>query len=113
VLKPGAHFSISDIVLEGVLPANIQQAAEMYAGCVSGAIQKAVYLELIKRHGFTNIIVQKEKVINIPDDILSKYLSAEEMNAFKISGAGIYSITVYAEKPVQENTACCGPECCR
>src|SRR5690349_17170858 len=40
VLKPGAHFSISDIVLEGELPGNIKDAAEMYAGCVSGAIQK-------------------------------------------------------------------------
>src|ERR1035437_5477594 len=38
VLKPGGHFSISDIVLEGHLPENIQNAAEMYAGCVSGAI---------------------------------------------------------------------------
>src|SRR5687767_671231 len=55
VLKPGAHFSISDIVLEGTLPANIQQAAEMYAGCVSGAIQKQVYLELIEQNGFKNI----------------------------------------------------------
>ena len=40
VLKPGGHFSISDIVLVGELPGKIQQAAEMYAGCVAGAIQK-------------------------------------------------------------------------
>src|SRR5215203_7263983 len=33
-LKPGGHFSISDIVLEGQLPENIHNAAEMYAGCV-------------------------------------------------------------------------------
>src|ERR1044072_1932206 len=77
VLKPGGHFSISDIVLEGALPANIQQAAEMYAGCVSGAIQKQVYLELIKQNGFENITLQKEKAIHIPDDILINYLSAE------------------------------------
>ena len=42
VLKPGGHFSISDIVLEGELPKQIKEAAEMYAGCVSGAIQKQV-----------------------------------------------------------------------
>jgi SAM-dependent methyltransferase len=36
VLKPGGHFSISDIVLEGELPAEIREAAEMYAGCVAG-----------------------------------------------------------------------------
>src|SRR6186713_583465 len=36
VLKPGGHFSISDIVLEGSLPESIRNAVEMYAGCVSG-----------------------------------------------------------------------------
>jgi SAM-dependent methyltransferase len=112
VLKPGGHFSISDIVLEGALPANIQQAAEMYAGCVSGAIQKQVYLELIKANGFANITLQKEKVINIPDDILSNYLSAPEIQAFKSSNTGIYSITVYAEKPTTEKATCCAPDCC-
>src|SRR5689334_2421234 len=66
VLKPGAHFSISDIVLEGNLPPGIQQAAEMYAGCVSGAIQKQLYIDLIEQNGFKNITVQKEKIINIP-----------------------------------------------
>jgi len=110
VLKPGGHFSISDIVLEGNLPPAIQQAAEMYAGCVSGAIQKQVYLDLIHNNGFTKVTVQKEKAIIVPDDILSGYLSADEIKAFKNSGTGIYSITVYAEKPAA--TSCCGPDCC-
>ncbi|BAV06972.1 tRNA (adenine57/58-N1)-methyltransferase [Filimonas lacunae] len=109
VLKPGGHFSISDIVLEGDLPAGIQQAAEMYAGCVAGAIQKEVYLQLIHTNGFTQVTVQKEKVITIPDDILSSYLSAEQITAFNNSSTGIYSITVYAEKP----EACCPPGCCK
>ena len=112
VLKPGGHFSISDIVLEGELPKEIREAAEMYAGCVAGAIQKEVYLSLIKANGFTNITVQKDKAIIIPDDILSQYLSAEQIEAFKQSDTGIRSITVYAEKPVGEKAACCGPDCC-
>ena len=111
-LKPGGHFSISDIVLEGELPKQIREAAEMYAGCVAGAIQKQVYLELIEANGFKNIKVQKDKAIIVPDDILSQYLSADQLAAFKQSGTGIRSITVYAEKPTQENKSCCGPECC-
>jgi arsenite methyltransferase len=111
VLKPGGHFSISDIVLEGNLPATLQEAAEMYAGCVSGAIQKTVYLELIESTGFTNITLQKEKVIFLPDDILRSYISEEEIQSFRNSDLGIYSITVYAEKPL-EKTACCAPGCC-
>ena len=108
VLKPGGHFSISDIVLAGSLPAKIQNAAEMYAGCVSGALQKQVYLELIEQNGFVNISVQKEKPIIIPDDILSSYLSQDEIKKFNQSSTGIFSITVYAEKPAN----CCEPGCC-
>src|SRR4030095_4960978 len=85
VLKPGGHFSISDIVLEGQLPKEIKEAAEMYAGCVAGAIQKQLYLELIESNGFKNITIQKDKTITIPDDILSNYLSAEQLTAFKQS----------------------------
>jgi SAM-dependent methyltransferase len=109
VLKPGGHFSISDIVLEGNLPPALQQAAEMYAGCVSGAIQKQAYLGLVTQNGFTNVTIQKEKAILIPDDILSGYLSPEEIHQFKNSQTGIYSITVYAEKAKE---ACCEPGCC-
>jgi SAM-dependent methyltransferase len=112
VLKPGAHFSISDIVLEGNLPAAIRQAAEMYAGCVSGAIRKQVYLELIRQNGFQNITVQKTRFIHIPDDILLQYLSPEQISQFRNSNTGIYSITVYAEKPAREAENCCGPDCC-
>jgi ubiquinone/menaquinone biosynthesis C-methylase UbiE len=110
VLKFGGHFSISDIVLEGELPENIKNAAEMYAGCVAGAIQKQVYLELIESNGFKNIIVQKEKKIVIPDDILSNYLSADEIEIFKQSGTGIFSITVYGDKP--KNACTPGGGCC-
>jgi ubiquinone/menaquinone biosynthesis C-methylase UbiE len=112
VLKPGGHFSISDIVLEGMLPKALKEAAEMYAGCVSGAIQKQVYLELIEANGFKNITVQKDKAIIVPDDILRQYLSEEQLITFKQSDTGIKSITVYAEKPVEEQKACCGSECC-
>lgn len=112
VLKPGGHFSISDIVLEGILPQQLKEAAEMYAGCVAGAIQKKVYLELIEANGFKNIIVQKDKPIIIPDDILRKYLSEDQLTSFNNSSMGIRSITVYAEKPAEEKKSCCGPECC-
>ncbi len=109
VLKPGGHFSISDVVLVGELHDSLRNVAEMYAGCISGAIQKDEYLNLIKEAGFESITVQKEKVITIPDDILSNYLSAEEIKEFKESGVGIYSVTVFGRKP-----SCCDPGsgCC-
>ncbi|MBX9779956.1 MAG: arsenite methyltransferase [Chitinophagaceae bacterium] len=111
VLKNGGHFSISDVVLQGTLPEKLRTAAEMYAGCVSGAIQKEVYLELINSNGFKNVTIQKEKQIMVPDDILENYISKEEIGSFKSSDLGIYSITVYAEKPLEEK-ACCASGCC-
>jgi SAM-dependent methyltransferase len=113
VLKPGGHFSISDVVLSGMLPDKIKNAAEMYAGCVSGAIQKETYLELIELNGFKNRSIQKEKAIIIPDDILVNYLNAEEIEAFKSSKTGIFSISVFAQKPKEEAPVCTpGGGCC-
>ncbi len=128
VLRPGGHFSISDVVLRGDLPKKLQDAAEMYAGCVSGAMQMDEYLALIEQAGFENSTVQKQKPILIPDEILLEYLSSEELKAFAASKTGIFSITVYAEKvgSTKELRAakpklnladlptagCCGPGCC-
>jgi arsenite methyltransferase len=108
VLKTGGHFSISDIVLSGDLPEGLQKSAEMYAGCVAGAIKKDAYLSLIQQAGFKNIRIQKEKRIEIPDEILLHYVTEAELNTFKSGETGIFSITVYAEKP----DACCAPGCC-
>jgi SAM-dependent methyltransferase len=128
VLKPGGHFSISDVVLRGELPPQLQHAAEMYAGCVSGALQESTYLGIIHDLGFEQVTINKRKPIVIPDDILSNYMNAEEITAYKASGTGIFSITVSAYKPAAPSAtsekarpekaelkdACCGPNssCC-
>lgn len=112
VLKPGGHFSISDVVLVGNLPEALKHDAEMYAGCISGAIQKEVYLELIHTNGFKNVTIQKEKIIDIPKDILVNYLNDQEINDFKNGNTGIFSITVYAEKPLSEKVCTPGGGCC-
>lgn len=112
VLKPGGHFSISDIVLIGELPDALRKDAEMYAGCVSGAIQKQDYLDLIHANGFENITLQKEKAIIIPGDILKNYLDDASLQSFRQGETGIFSVTVYAEKPLEENCCKPGSGCC-
>ena len=109
VLKPGGHFSISDVVLMGDLPPELTREAEMYAGCVSGAIQKESYLNLINESKFVEVIIQKEKSILLPDDILKNYLNEESLNLFKTSKIGIFSITVYGKKPL---SCIAGNGCC-
>jgi arsenite methyltransferase len=98
ILKQGGHFSISDIVLVGEISAELQRQAALYAGCIAGAQQKEEYLQTIRDAGFVNVAVQKERRIDVPNDVLSKILSLEELREFKKNKVGIFSITVYAEK---------------
>lgn len=111
ILKPGGHFSVSDIVLKGDLPEGLRKSAEMYAGCVSGAISKEKYLSIVEESGFVNITVQKERKITVPDEILSVYLDQKEFEQYQSGELGIYSVTVYAEKPLDKEP-CCAPGCC-
>jgi len=112
VLKPGGHFSVSDIVLDGNLPEQLKNAAEMYAGCVSGAIQKTDYLQQLSEAGFVDLIIQKEKKIHLPDDILSEYLSADEIVEFNNGTDAILSITLYGKKPEKSSCSCGKGSCC-
>lgn len=98
IIKPGGHFSISDVVTSGELPDQIKEDAELYAGCVAGAIDQNEYLDIIKKTGFKNVTVQKSKQIIVPDEILLKTLTENELEEFKSSETGIYSITVFGEK---------------
>jgi len=113
VLKFGGHFSISDIVFQGAIPQGVLEASEMYAGCVAGASEKGQYLGIIKKAGFKNIQIKKERLIELPDELLLKYINQQELDNYKKSGSGIYSVTIYADK-LDEGTCCDTTEngCC-
>jgi arsenite methyltransferase len=98
ILKPGAHFCVSDIVLKGELNPELKKSAEMYAGCVAGALQQDEYLGIIKQTGFVNIDIKKTKVIELPDEILRKYLDEKGIELYKEKVKGIFSITVVGYK---------------
>jgi SAM-dependent methyltransferase len=99
VLKPGGHFSVSDVVLKGTLSDKMKKDAEMYAGCVSGASEMTEYLKIIENSGFLNVKVHKQKEIKLPDSLLSDYNDADELNSYHTGDRGIFSITVSAERP--------------
>ncbi|MCW4033406.1 MAG: arsenite methyltransferase [Candidatus Bathyarchaeota archaeon] len=60
VLKPGGRLMISDIVLLKELPDLIKNSVEAYIGCLSGAIKKDEYLQMIKKAGFQQVDVIDE-----------------------------------------------------
>ncbi|MBN1597874.1 MAG: arsenite methyltransferase [Bacteroidales bacterium] len=98
VLKQGGHFCISDVVIIGDLPEKLKKTAELYVGCISGALQKEKYLKIIKDAGFSDINVKREVKTVIPDEILYDFLSDDEIKSLKTSGLGIISITVTGYK---------------
>jgi ubiquinone/menaquinone biosynthesis C-methylase UbiE len=98
IIKSGGHFCVSDIVIRGNLPDEIKKSAEMYAGCVAGAIQQEDYLNLLKEVGFVNVEIKKTKTINLPDEVLAQYLSSDQIHEFHTSKVGIFSITVVGYK---------------
>ena len=98
VLKPGGHFCVSDIVLKGELPDDMREAAALYAGCVSGALQKEDYLQIVKDAGYSEVEVKDERINDVPDEYLRESVSQETIDAYRDSGAGIFSITVVGTK---------------
>jgi arsenite methyltransferase len=98
VLKPGGHFCISDVVIKGTLPEKIQKDAEMYVGCVAGAMLLDDYLDVIRKAGFENITEHQLHETPVPPEVLTKYLNQEEINAYHSGTNGIFSLTVSAYK---------------
>jgi arsenite methyltransferase len=98
VLQPGGHFCVSDVVVKGELPESVIKDAELYAGCISGALQWDDYLDLIKRHGFGEIKVHTSKQIELPQEFLASYLNESQIDEYKAKSAGLFSITVTGKK---------------
>ena len=106
VLKPGRRFCVSDIVATGPLPHGVREAAELYVGCVAGALPEKEYLALINTAGFEGVWNAKEQPISLPDEALTPHMSANEIAAFRASGVQLKSVTVLGTKPPQlENSA--------
>jgi len=86
------------VVIKGDLPDKLKEDAEMYAGCVSGAVQIDEYLDMIQDAGFKDIKIQKQRVIELPETLLENYLSKDETETFRKGDTGIISVTVTAYK---------------
>ena len=100
VLKPGGRLMISDIVLLKKLPESIRNNIKAYVGCVSGAILKDEYLQLIEKAGFQNVNITNEKTFHIGDIVNDPTVNAiikdlkipeEEMKRAKISSISVHA----------------------
>jgi SAM-dependent methyltransferase len=76
VLKSGGRLMVSDVVLTKPLPAELKNDKDLLVGCISGAILKEDYLNLLKQTGFTDIEIYKETPSFLPEYSLSITFSA-------------------------------------
>jgi arsenite methyltransferase len=62
VLKPGGRFAVSDIVVRGEMPADIQRSIELWAGCVAGALKESEYRSKLAQAGFDHIEIEPTRI---------------------------------------------------
>jgi len=97
VLRPGGHFCVSDIVTDGKLPDEIRRSAELYAGCVAGAIEESEYLDLLGAVGFEEVEVPSRRRIDLPKEALPDTLTDADRAA--MDEGGLWSVTVRGRRP--------------
>ena len=98
VLKPGGHFCISDIVSSKALPGWASEIAAAYAGCVSGAIARSEYLQIIEETGFRDVEIVSERRVELPEALLDEWLTPEQLSEAAASDIHVMSVTVKAVK---------------
>lgn len=112
VLRPGGHFCVSDVVHVGDLPAAARESAELYAGCVAGAVERGDYLALLREAGFEEVEVVAERPIDLPDGILPDE-APSPLRSVTVRGvvpqASAPALTIY-EPAMCCSTGVCGPE---
>jgi SAM-dependent methyltransferase len=99
VLKPGGRFCISDIVAASALPDWARGVAEAYAGCVSGAIPRQDYLDLISQAGFESVNIAAERRIDLPEEWLDRLLTEEQRREAEQHDLHVLSVTVTGSRP--------------
>jgi arsenite methyltransferase len=112
VLKPGGRFAVSDVVVNGEVPADIRKSMELWVGCIAGALQGSEYTEKLRATGFLQVNVEPTRVYQVEE--AREFLTGAGLDA-DLVGPQIkdkfMSAFIRAEKPVDAKT-CCGPTCC-
>jgi SAM-dependent methyltransferase len=111
VLKPGARFSVSDVIVRGEVPADVKRSMELWIGCIAGALEEKEYAAKLARAGFTDVEIEPWRIYKADD--ARAFLSQAGLDVDRLAGqieGRFASATIRAKKP--DIRGCCGPECC-
>jgi arsenite methyltransferase len=109
VLKPGGRFAVSDVVVRGDVPAEVQRSMELWVGCIAGALKDSDYSAKLARAGFDSIDIEPTRVYSIED--ARQFLSGEGIDVDAIAPqveGKFMSAFIRAVKPSE---GCCAPSC--
>lgn len=109
VLRPGGRLAVSDIVVRGEMPPEVQRSAELWAGCVAGALRDTDYIGKVKAAGFQSVEIEPTRIYTADDARQS--LSGQGIDIDRIAPQvdGMFmSAFVRATKPASGR----GPGCC-
>lgn len=67
VLRPGGRFAVSDIVTRGAMPDDVRRSAELWAGCVAGALEEIEFARLLRDSGFEEVEIEPTRVYTDED----------------------------------------------
>ncbi len=99
IIRPGGRFCVSDVVVDGPFLPGVRESLEAYVGCIGGAIERELYLELLGEAGFVEIEIAAEHRIAPPREILSKAFDRATIDAYHAGKSQIASVTVRGRKP--------------
>jgi SAM-dependent methyltransferase len=112
VLKPGGRFAVSDVIVRGEVPADVQRSMELWVRCIAGALQDREYDTNLRVAGFEHVEVEIWRVYQVGDvrAFLTEAGIDVERVASQVDGR-FASAFIRARKPVT-TSPCCGPTCC-
>ncbi|GJG86906.1 arsenite S-adenosylmethyltransferase [Gemmatimonadetes bacterium T265] len=118
VLKPGGRFAVSDVVVQGTLPAELKRSMELWVGCVAGALEDAEFVRLLTKAGFEEPSVEMTRTYDVEDAraFLANAGVDVDRAAREVAGR-VGAAFVRARRPAapvsaEPPNACCGPTCC-
>ncbi len=100
VLKPGGRFAVSDVVVRGVVPAEVRKNVELWIGCVAGALEEKEYSGKLAAAGFSDVSVEPTRVYRVEE--AREFLSGAGLDVDAIAAAidgKFMSAFVRARKP--------------
>ncbi|MGA2036973.1 MAG: arsenite methyltransferase [Acidimicrobiales bacterium] len=100
VLRPAGRFAVSDLVVRGSIPAELRARAELWAGCLAGAMEETEYRAKLTAAGFTDIDVQPTRVFD--RDEAHAFLADQGIDADRITAlvdGKVMSAFIRAKKP--------------